>query len=61
MEPNATYSTLTANMIYDPKSKLAGVAGPIYDVMGTHFVPVLNGEKDAGPAVEAIKEELNAL
>jgi multiple sugar transport system substrate-binding protein len=61
MEPNATYSSLTANMIYDPKSKLAGVAGPIYDVMGTHFVPVLNGEKDAGEAVDAIKEELNAL
>jgi multiple sugar transport system substrate-binding protein len=61
MEPNATYSTLTANMIFDPKSKLAGIAGPIYDVMATHFVPVLNGEKDPGEAVEAIKEELNAL
>ncbi len=48
-------------MIFDPKSKLAGIAGPIYDVMATHFVPVLNGEKDPGEAVEAIKEELNAL
>ncbi len=61
MEPNATYSSLTANMIFDPKSPLAGIAGPIFDVMGTHFVPVLNGEKDAGEATDAIKEELNAL
>jgi multiple sugar transport system substrate-binding protein len=61
MEPNAAYSPLTANMIYDPKSKLAGVAGPIFDVMATYFVPVLNAEKEPGPAVESIKEELNAL
>ena len=61
MEPNATYSTLTENMIFDPKSKLAGIAGPIFDVMATHFVPVLNNEKEAAEAVEAIKEELNAL
>jgi multiple sugar transport system substrate-binding protein len=61
MEPNATYSPLTANMIFDPKSKLAGIAGPIYDVMGTHYVPTLNGEMDPADAVEAIKEELNAL
>ncbi|MFM7336124.1 MAG: extracellular solute-binding protein, partial [Tabrizicola sp.] len=46
MEPNATYSTLTANMIFDPKSPLAGVAGPIFDVMSTYFVPTLNGEMD---------------
>lgn len=61
MEPNATYSPLTANMIFDPKSRLAGIAGPIFDVMATHFVPVLNGEKEPAEAVEAIKEELNAL
>jgi multiple sugar transport system substrate-binding protein len=61
MEPNATYSTLTANMIFDPKSPLAGVAGPIFDVMSTYFVPTLNGETDPAEAVESIKEELNAL
>ena len=31
MEPNATYRRLTANVIFDPKSPLAGVAGPIFD------------------------------
>ena len=61
MEPNATYSSLTANMIFDPKTPLAGVAGPIFDVMSTYFVPTLNGEMDPAEAVEAIKDELNAL
>lgn len=61
MEPNATYSPLTANMIYDPKSKLAGVAGPIYDVMSTYFVPTLNGEMEPAEAVSKIKDELNDL
>ncbi len=61
MEPNATYSTLTANMIYDPKTPLAGVAGPIFDVMSTYFVPTLNGEMDAAEAVDEIKIELNDM
>ena len=61
MEPNATYSPLTANMIFDPKSPLAGIAGPIFDVMSTYFVPTLNGEMDPAEAVEEIKVELNDL
>ena len=61
MEPNATYSPLTANMIFDPKTPLAGVAGPIFDVMSTYFVPTLNGEMDPEEAVEEIKAELNDL
>lgn len=61
MEPNATYSPLTANMIFDPKSELAGVAGPIFGVMSTYFVPTLNGEMDPADAVEEIKAELNDL
>ena len=61
MEPNATYSTLTANMIFDPKTPLAGVAGPIFDVMSTYFVPTLNGEMDPAEAVEEIKIELNDM
>lgn len=61
MQPNATYSSLTANMIYDPKTPLAGVAGPIFDVMSTYFVPTLNGEMDASEAVEEIILELNDM
>jgi len=61
MEPNATYSSLTENMIFDPKTPLAGVAGPIFDVMSTYFVPTLNGEMDPAEAVEEIKYELNDM
>lgn len=61
MEPNATYSPLTANMIFDPKTPLAGVAGPIFDVMSTYFVPTLNGEMEPGEAVEEITYELNDM
>lgn len=61
MEPNSTYSTLTANMIFDPKTPLAGVAGPIFDVMSTYFVPTLNGEMDPADAVEDIRDELNDM
>jgi len=61
MEPNATYSSLTANMIFDPKSPLAGVAGPIFNVMSTYFVPTQNGEMDPDQAVAKITEELNNL
>ena len=61
MEPNATYSPLTANMIFDPKSPLAGIAGPIFDVMSTYFVPTLNGEMEPSEAVEEIQYELNDM
>jgi multiple sugar transport system substrate-binding protein len=61
MEPNATYSSLTANMIFDPKTPLAGVAGPIFDVMSTYFVPTLNGEMEPSKAVEEIQYELNDM
>jgi multiple sugar transport system substrate-binding protein len=61
MEPNATYSSLTANMIFDPKTPLAGVAGPIFDVMSTYFVPTLNGEMEPAKAVEEIKVGLEDL
>ena len=61
MEPNATYSSLTENMIFDPKSSKAGIAGPIFDVMSTYFVPTLNGEMDPAQAVEDITYELNDL
>ena len=61
MEPNATYSSLTANMIYEPKSKFAGVAGPMFDSVGTTSPPTLNGEVEPAEAVEQMKDELNSL
>lgn len=61
MEPNHTYSSLTANMIFDPKTPLAGIAGPIFDVMSNFFVPTLNGEMEPAKAVEEIKTGLADL
>ncbi len=61
MEPNATYSSLTAHMIFDPRTPLAGIAGPIFDVMSTSFVPTLNGEMEPAKAVEDIKAGLDDL
>jgi multiple sugar transport system substrate-binding protein len=61
MEPNATYSSLTSNMIFDPKTPLAGIAGPIFDVMSSYFVPTLNGEMEPAKAVEEIKAGLDDL
>ncbi len=61
MQPNATYSPLTAHMIFDPKTPLAGIAGPMFDVMSNYFVPTLNGEMEPAKAVEEIKAGLNDL
>lgn len=61
MQPNATYAVLTANMIYDPKSKFAGVASPMFDAAGNAFTAAVNGEEDPAAAVDQMKEELDAL
>ncbi|MGH6925075.1 MAG: extracellular solute-binding protein [Propylenella sp.] len=61
MEPNATYAVLTANMVYDPKSKFAGVAGPMFEAAGNAFTAAVNGEEDPEAAVATMKEELDAL
>lgn len=61
MQPNATYAVLTANMIYDPKSKFAGVASPMFDAAGNAFTAAVNGEAEPEDAVAEMKEALDAL
>lgn len=61
MQPNATYAVLTANMVYDPQSKFAGVASPMFDAAGNAFTAAVNGEADPAEAVALMKEELDAL
>ena len=34
MQPQATYASLTANGVFDPQSKFAGVASPLFDAAG---------------------------
>jgi multiple sugar transport system substrate-binding protein len=61
MEPNATYAVLTANMVYDPKSPFAGVAGPMFAAAGNAFTAAVNGEVEAADAVAEMKAELDNL
>jgi len=61
MQPNATYAVLTANMVYDPQSKFAGVASPMFDAAGNAFTAAVNGEAEPADAVAEMKEALDAL
>ena len=61
MQPQATYATLTANMIYDPKSKFAGVASPLFDAAGNAFTAAINGEVGPDEAVAEMKDTLDNL
>jgi multiple sugar transport system substrate-binding protein len=61
MQPQATYAVLTSNMVYDPTSKYAGVASPMFTAAGNAFTASVNGEEDPAAAVDQMKEELDAL
>ncbi|MBC7736892.1 MAG: extracellular solute-binding protein [Candidatus Saccharibacteria bacterium] len=61
MQPQATYAVLTANSVFDPKSKFAGVASPLFDAAGNAFTAAINNEVDAATAVAEMKATLDAL
>ncbi len=61
MQPQATYQPLTAHMIYDPKSKYAGVASPLFDAAGNAFTAAINGEVTPADAVAEMKDTLDNL
>jgi multiple sugar transport system substrate-binding protein len=61
MQPQATYATLQANMVFDPKSVNAGVASPLFEAAGNAFTAAINGEVDAPTAVQEMLDALNAL
>jgi multiple sugar transport system substrate-binding protein len=61
MQPQATYAKLTANGIFDPRSKFAGVASPLFEAAGNAFTPALNGEKSAKDAAAEMVSTMNAL
>ena len=48
-------------MVYDPQSKYAGVASPIFDAAGNAFTAAVNGEEEPADAVDMMKEELDAI
>lgn len=60
MEPNATYSSLTDTAVFDPESKLAGVAGPIYEATQNFIIPGINGQLSPEDAIDQMREELES-
>src|SRR4051812_39871311 len=61
MQPQATYAVLTANGVFDPKSKFAGVASPLFDAAGNAFTAAVNGEAEPADAVAEMKDTLDKL
>ena len=61
MQPQATYQPLVANGVFDPKSKFAGVASPLFEAAGNAFVAAMNGEVSPEDGVAEMKATLDAL
>jgi multiple sugar transport system substrate-binding protein len=61
MEPNATYASLADSAAFDPRSKIAGVASPVYDTAINIIAPATHGFLSPEDAVVQIKDALQPL
>lgn len=61
LQPNATYASLTENAAFDPRSKIAGVASPVYDAVDNLIAPAVHGFLGAEEAATEMKVQLQAL
>jgi multiple sugar transport system substrate-binding protein len=61
MEPNATYASLAESATYDPRSRVAGVASPVYDAAVNIVAPAVHGYLSPEDAVAQIKSDLQGL
>lgn len=61
MEPNATYAPLAETVAFDPRSEVAGVASPVYDVVLNVMVPAVNGFLTPEEAVPMMRDEIAAM
>lgn len=61
LEPNATYASLADNAAFDPRSKIAGVASPIYDAVDNLIAPAVHGFLSAEDAAAQMKAQLQGL
>jgi multiple sugar transport system substrate-binding protein len=61
LQPQATYAPLTANAVFDPKSKFAGVASPLFEAAGNSLTPAINGETKAEDAAAEMVTNMNAM
>ncbi len=60
MEPNASYAPLAAHAVFDPKSPLAGVAGPVFNAVQNYIEPSLNGQLDAKTALQMFTQDVSS-
>lgn len=61
LQPNATYASLADNAAFDPRSKIAGVASPIYDAVDNLVTPAIHGFLTPDEAAQQMKDELQSL
>ncbi|PJE27653.1 carbohydrate ABC transporter substrate-binding protein, CUT1 family [Pseudooceanicola antarcticus] len=61
LQPNATYASLAQNAAFDPRSKIAGVASPIYDAVDNLIAPAVHGFLSPEDAAAQMKDQLQSL
>lgn len=61
LQPNATYASLADNAAFDPRSKIAGVASPVYDAVDNIIAPAVHGYLNPEDAAQEMKAQLQAL
>lgn len=61
LQPNATYASLAGNAAFDPRSKIAGVASPIYDAVNNLIAPAVHGFLSPEDAAAEMKAQLQSL
>lgn len=61
LQPNSTYASLADNAAFDPRSKIAGVASPVYDAVDNLIAPAVHGYLAADDAASQMKEQLQSL
>ena len=60
MQPNATYSSLAKTAVFDPKSKVAGVASPVYAAVVNFIAPAFAGQLKPEDAVAQLKDQVES-
>jgi len=60
MQPNAVYSSLAKTAVFDPKSKIAGVASPVYAAVVNFVAPAFAGQLKPDDAVAQVRDQLEA-
>jgi multiple sugar transport system substrate-binding protein len=61
MQPNATYAVLANTAAFDPRSKIAGVASPVYDAVDNLIAPAVHGFLTPEDAALQMQEQLQSL